>query len=511
MKDFKKYSLSDYVRILWRRRWYSLGAMLLVLAGASAYAWLKPSVYRATSRIKVEPVAIPQDYVRPSVRSTPEDQIAAVRSAVQSRSFLQRMIQDFQLFGYGSDVSAFSMENAINAVSRNIEITNVSPDTINIGFSSTDPQLAQSLTRRMVETLIQTNTSSRKSRALETDQFLNEQLRQAQQDLAAQEEKIKQFKATYLGSLPEQSQAVMNALNRMDVQLASAENALENLQERKKMLSAMTQNQSRTASLQQELLFPEGDFLPGTTAAEAPDPVLASKEAELAALTAKYTPKYPDVVRLSREVEALKQKLAKEKADVAERAGLTAADEPVERSGLGRTNSELDSLPSAENLEMQSINNDIRKKEKERDEILKQIRQFQAKLNLAPALEQELMALSRERDILNQQYTSLQGKKFQSQMTSNLEANKSGDTYVVIDDANLPEKPLPPTRIQIVLLGIVVAIAAGVGAALGRELLDSTLGSEQEVAAVLNLPILATISEIPLKEPKQRIRLSKSA
>jgi polysaccharide chain length determinant protein (PEP-CTERM system associated) len=511
MKDFKKYNLSDYVRILWRRRWYALTAMILVLAGASFYAWLKPSVYRSTSRIKVEPVAIPQDYVRPSVRSTPEDQIAAVRSAVQSRSFLQRMIQDFQLFGYGVDVGAFSMEDAIKAVSRNIEITNVSPDTLNIGFSSTDPQLAQSLTRRMVETLIQTNTSSRKTRAIETDQFLDAQLRQAQQDLAAQEEKIKQFKATHLGALPEQSQAVMNALNRLDVQLASAENALENLQERKKMLSALTQNQSRIASLQQELLLPEEDFLPGVAAGDTPDSVLAAKEAELAALTLKYTPKYPDVVRLTREVDALRQKLAKEKADVSEQTKSAAGKDPVERTGLGGAISQLDSLPSTEDLEMQSINNDIRKKEKERDEILKQIRLFQAKLNLAPALEQELMALSRERDILNQQYTSLQGKKFQSQMTANLETNKSGDTYVVIDDANLPEKPLPPTRIQIILVGIFAALAAGVGAAIGRELLDSTLGSEQEVAAVLNLPTLATISEIPLKEPKRRLRLSKSA
>lgn len=510
MKDFKKYNLSDYVRILWRRRWYALTAMLLVFAGASVYAWLKPNIYRSTSRIKVEPVAIPQDYVRPSVRSTPEDQIAAVRSAVQSRSFLQRMIQDFQLFGYGVDVGAFSMEDAIKAVSRNIEITNVSPDTLNIGFSSPDPQLAQSLTRRMVETLIQTNTSSRKTRALETDQFLDEQLRQAQQDLAAQEEKIKQFKATHLGALPEQSQAVMNALNRLDVQLASVENALENLQERKKMLFAIAQNQSRNSSLHQELVLPEEDLLPSMDVGETPDPVLAAKEAELAALTAKYTPKYPDVVRLTREVEALRQKLAKEK-EAAENTRLTAKGEPAERSASETAVSEPNSLPSTEDLETQSINNDIRKKEKERDEILKQIRQFQGKLNLAPALEQELMALSREREILDQRYTSLQQKKFQSQMTANLEANKSGDTYVVIDDANLPEKPLPPTRIQIILAGIIAAIAAGIGAALGRELLDSTLGSEQDVAAVLNLPTLATISEIPLKEPKRRLRLSKSA
>jgi len=52
----------------------------------------------------------------------------------------------------------------------------------------------------MVETLIQFGNSSRKTRAMETDQFLDEQLRQTGQDLAANEQKIKQFKTSISAS-----------------------------------------------------------------------------------------------------------------------------------------------------------------------------------------------------------------------------------------------------------------------------------------------------------------------
>jgi len=511
MKDFSSLHPLDYLRILWRRRWYALVVFLIVCIGASIYAWRKPLIYKSTSRIKVESATIPQDYVRPSVRSTPETQIAAVRSAVQSRSFLQRMIQDFELFGYGTTIAAFSIEDAIKAVRSGIEITNVSPDTFNIAFSSTDPQLAQSLTRRMVETLIQTNTSSRKNRAIETDRFLDEQLRQTQKDLAAQEEKVKQFKAMHLGALPEQSQAVMNALSRLDVQLASVENALENLQERKKMLAAMAQNQNRMALQTQDFFLSEEESAVVTSSTNVPNQLLAAKEAELAALSAKYTPKYPDVVRLTNEVEMLKRKLAQEKEDAAKVTELALPGKQSIQPENANAMSDADILPTTDNLELEALNNDIRKKERERDAILKQIGQFQAKLNLAPALEQELRVLSRERDTLNQQYTSLQGKKFQAQMTATLEANESGDAYIVIDEANLPENPLPPTRIQIILLGMGAALVLGIGAAFGRELFDTTLNSEDEVAAVLKLPALATISEISPKETKNMITIGRMA
>ena len=142
------------------------------------------------------------------------------------------------------------------------------------------------------------------------------------------------------------------------------------------------------------------------------------------------------------------------------------------------------------------------------------MRRFQGRLNLAPAIEQELLGLSREHESLKQQYDTLQGKKLQSQMTASMESNTAGDTYKVIDEANLPEKPIFPTRIQIVLMGLLAGIVMGIGAAFARELLDTTINREEDAVAVLKLPVLASISEMPRKEPKRLIglnRMNKSA
>jgi uncharacterized protein involved in exopolysaccharide biosynthesis len=227
--------------------------------------------------------------------------------------------------------------------------------------------------------------------------------------------------------------------------------------------------------------------------------VLEAKEREREALLLKYTPQYPDVVRLGREIEYLKQKAAREaeSASAAEGGG----DEAILPSGID--DFAAMPMPDTPNPEIESIENDIRRQEKEKAAILRQIQSVQARLNLAPALEQELTVLNREYSTLKSQYDNLQSKKFQSQMTTNLETDRSSDTYRVIDEASLPEKPIFPDRIQIIGLGLVAALAAGVGAAIGRELLDTTLASEEEVTALLKIPVLATISEVPAKQLKK--------
>jgi polysaccharide chain length determinant protein (PEP-CTERM system associated) len=518
MKDFKNLHPLDFLRIIWRRRWYALATFILVSLGAGAYAWYVPDVYKSESSIMVESAVISQDYVRPSIRSTPEEQIASIRAQVYSRSFLERMIQEFQLFGYGTS-NEFSMDGAVEALGKNIKVTNTSKSTFEISFSAASPQTAQSFTRRVVESLIQSSSSSRKTKAVETDQFIDEQLRQTEQDLAAQEEKIRQFKTAHLGELPEQAVSNLNTLAKLNEQLSSVEDALEQAKERQKNLELRAQEQKLLSIHAQDLpiaAMPSRESEHAVT--PTVDPKLQAKEAELAALAARYTPNHPDVVRLSREVEDLKKQAA---AAAAEKPELT----PLGEEDVSPANGQPDTLASGNDalssfeesalrFEADSIRSDIAKREKERSAILGQIRAYQAKLSLSPTIEQELAALSREREILQHQYSSLQDKKFQAQMTANLETNKSGDTYRIIDEASLPERPAFPNRFQMIFLGLGAGFVLGIGAALGREVLDTTICSEDEIPAVLKLPVLATISEIPVKAQKRLIKtggIAKSA
>ncbi|MBN1567586.1 MAG: hypothetical protein JXA73_07045 [Acidobacteria bacterium] len=515
MKDFKNFSPSDYFSVLWKRKWYALAGFILISGGVAIYSWRTPDVYSSISRIVVIPTIIPQDYVRPSDRSTPEEQIATIQQQVQSRTFLQGIIQDKNLFGYGSDRD-FSMDEAINAVSRNIQIIGLSKDTFAISFSATDPHIAQDLTTRIVNDLIRASTSQRKTRALEADQFLDEQLRQTEQELQVHEEKIKQFKLSHLGELPEQNAANMNVLNGLNSQLAAVENALQRARDQEKLISFRLQEQKRLAAL--TLNNPTPQIQQDYAAPALEDPLLKKKQAELAALSLKYTPRHPEVVRLAREVEELKRQSLAESSSAGGTPDFTSLEAESNEGQAGSSGMVTDALLDMESaeikIEAQAIQSEIAKREKERDSYLKQIRSYQAKLNLAPALEQAMVGLSREHEALKQQYANLQSKKFQAQMTANLEANRNNDSYKILDEANLPEKPSFPDRLQLLVMGLGAGLLLGIAAAFGRELLDTTLSNEDEVTAVLKLPVLATISEVPKKQPKRisgGIQIRKSA
>jgi len=165
---------------------------------------------------------------------------------------LQGLIEEFRLYGYQMRKD-FSMDEAIGWMRQAIQVKSNSPTTFTLSYSASDARLAQAVTKRLAEVLIQSNSSRRKTRVIETDQFLDDQLRQAENDLATQEEKIKQFKTQHLGELPEQSAANLNVLNGLSAQLSAAENALQHARDQQRVLELRQQEQKRLRLLSNSL------------------------------------------------------------------------------------------------------------------------------------------------------------------------------------------------------------------------------------------------------------------
>jgi polysaccharide chain length determinant protein (PEP-CTERM system associated) len=503
MKDLTHLEVDDFPRIVWKRRWYFLIAFILVAAGASSYAYWVPDVFKSETRIMVEEPMVSEDYVRPTVRSTPEDRINSIRQQLASRTFLQRMIEQFQMYGYGR--SGFDMEAAVKAAEKQIGIEKTSNNTFTISFVATVPEFAQKFTRQLALELIRISTSSNKNKVIATDQFIDEQLRQTTEALASQEEKITKFKILHLGELPSQSEANVTALNGLHSQLAATETAIQQAQERQKLLDFKQEERQRLNLLSSSLAATENATKASENTNNAPSAAeveLASKKALLAQYLAKYTPDHPDVITLQRDIARLEQGI---------RDGKSSGSTEPKALGEAAAAAVQDNKPAAEGdpmeasfqFEANSIKAEIARREKEKQEILEQIKTYQRRLNLAPALEQELAALIREEEVLKSQYANLQKQKFSTQMATTVETDNKNETYRIIDEANMPGRAEYPNRLQIVLLGIGGGLIVGLVAAFGRELLDNTTGSEEEAKTLLKLPVLVTIPTVT-KEKKRR-------
>jgi polysaccharide chain length determinant protein (PEP-CTERM system associated) len=499
MKDLTKLGIDAYLNIIWRRRWYFIITAVLVASGASVFVWRMPSLYRSETRVLVETPIVPEDYIRPMFRSTPEDRINTIREQIASRTFLERIVEQFQYGGFRTSPD-FVMENAVDSLRKQLGIEKTSDSTFTLSFTATDRQLARDVTQRLADELIRSNTASHMDKTIAADQFLDERLREAVQALSAQEEKIKNFKTAHLGELPEQSNANLNTLTGLYTQLTATENALQQARDQKKSLEIRQQEQKQlnylTQSIAENSQIKSDKPKESVSAAEAE---LAAQKSVLAGMQRKYTSNHPDVINLARQIQDFEQKIKESKSNA---AGSADSLTPL----ISREGKENKAVLESESLEfeMASIKNQIDKREKDRLQIQQQIKLYQERLNRAPAMEQEMAGLLRENEILKQQYLNMQSKKFSSQMAANVETDKKNETYKIIDPPNLPIRPFYPNRIQFILMGIGAGFFLGIGAAVGRELMDSTIGSEDEAQAVLNLPVLATIFEIP--EKKKPIR-----
>jgi len=167
--------------------------LVLVVLAFFVYAAFLPNTYVSEATIAIASEMIPKDYVLPSDDSNPEEQISAVGQLIKSRSFMERLIQDFQLFGYGSS-RYFSMDYAAKAAEKSIQILVTSKNTFKLSFSANTPQIAQTFTKRIVEMIIQSNNSSRKTKAEEAYDFLNKQLHNLSLELSDLNEKIQKAK-----------------------------------------------------------------------------------------------------------------------------------------------------------------------------------------------------------------------------------------------------------------------------------------------------------------------------
>jgi succinoglycan biosynthesis transport protein ExoP len=509
MKDFKHLSAVDFLRIWWRRRWYFLTVGLMISLGVSAYALKRKNQYRSVTRIVVESATLLDDPLSPyGFKDRTEERIGAIRQLLESRSIMERIVEEFYI-GSNTNLSIPS-EDLLADISQNLEITKAAGNTFTMSYTASDPQVAQKISGRLSEIMLEANQNSLKSRAIDKDQFLEQELQLAELKLAAADEKIRQFKMNHLAELPEQSTNNLNFINGLQTQLTAVENALDRGREQQKSLEFRIQEQKRLSAAVKSISAKDKLAIPETSAREAPSPLtvqLAARRAQLAEYSARYKPGHPDLDRVAREVEDLEKQLKlKDAAQGAAAAatGTVSAGQAANRSTTEPPNAmgtaQLELTAEAEiaqaQFELTSLKETMGRREKERAELLKSMETYRRRLSLAPALEQELLALTRERTAIQTQYDNINQRKFNAQISMNAVTDKKNETYRILDKANLPGKPVPPTRLQLVLIGIALGLFAGLAAAFVREYFEPSLANEEEAAAVLQIPILVSIPDI---------------
>jgi succinoglycan biosynthesis transport protein ExoP len=161
--------------------------------------------------------------------------------------------------------------------------------------------------------------------------------------------------------------------------------------------------------------------------------------------------------------------------------------------------------------QVSSMESDIKAMERERESIRRNIISIQAKVDLAPRREQELVTLTRDYDNLKAEYNDLQKRKREADISQDLEMRMKGDQFQILDPANLPKTPFKPNVTKILGLAMIMAGLFGFGGAIGLETIDLSLRGVTDFKHFFDLPILASIPILENVELGRRQSLRKKA
>jgi polysaccharide chain length determinant protein (PEP-CTERM system associated) len=516
MMDEKEKPIRFYIDMAIRRKWFIIFPLALSIAISFAVYKNLPKIFRATTLILVQPQTLPESYVRPTITTPISDRLHTVSQEILSRTMLEKVIHTLNL--YPELRNRVSIEEVIEKMRKSIEVTIQSEgyrtrsNTFSISYEGQNPQTVMDVVNRLASIFIEENIKGREQQAESASIFLSRQLSDIESQLIRKEAEIKNFRERNMGKLPQQLDANLRILDRLQQQVSTIQTSIKSAEDRSLIFQNQIDQLSKPSPTQVSRTVPQEQ---GPVGAEiltekAPDDSVITQwnllKRELNVARSKYTENHPDVIDLKRKIfnlePAVKEILEKQKTlEEARRKEMKARQE---RAAQGRIPLEpVESMnPATERILTQYHEQytaallEAERLRGEEKKVREEIAIYQRRIEDTPKLEQELTLLNRDYDLLRTTYQSLKDKKIQSQMAETFEKKYLGGQFKILDPAIYPEKPVRPDRNRILMIGALCGLVAGLGLAWFRESLDESFHSEEELEGELGLPILANLPNI---------------
>ena len=487
----KKYTPDDILRILRKRWWIPVIPAIIGLIVASMYSYTMPDRFRSQTVIMVTPQQIPESYVRSFGAQRIEDRLASLQQQILSRTRLERVITDFNL--YPEQRRTMPMEDVVDGMRNDIQARATRGDVFILSYDSNSARSAKEVTERLASMFIDENLRNRMSTADSTSQFLQAQLEDTRKKLEQIERQRAEFSQRHMGQLPEQVSGNIAVIN-------STQNRAQSLTD------ANGADMLRRANIERliaELTIPAMpgeagtiDYSVGALASTSPTAKqLTQAQEALAQLRLRLREDHPDVKRMQRTIEDLQVKLDRESAErpISPRAPQAGAKPDPRALRVTELRQEL-----------AQVNATIQRRETELGRLNAQLGQYQSRIMSSPELENQRLQIERDYDTYLRQYNELRSKANSAEMSAGVEQRQIGEQFRVLDAARVPERPFSPKRERMIAMGLFGGLALGIAIIAFLEFRDASFHTPDDVIEVLALPVVAAIPMIQTRLERRR-------
>jgi uncharacterized protein involved in exopolysaccharide biosynthesis len=507
----RKYTPVDILHIL-RRRWWlvALPAFVGAIVGL-LIARAQPELFTSETQVQVLPQRVPKEYVNTTVTSTVEERLKIITDVLKSRTEVERLIEEFQLFpelrgtvplediiGRVRGLIAVDVAPPLPGVRR---LPNMPVTAFKVSFTYPEPTVALKVAQRLTELLLAENSRMRGSLAEKTSEFMETQLDEARRKLEEQEAKVEAFRIRHSGRLPSQQMTNLQVYQNTQVQLNQLLESVARDEDRKTMLER----------IYNETLRDPAPVTPAPAAAQtggdsqslptggSPERRLAAARAMLANLELRLKPEHPDVRRKKREIADLEREVA---AAPSTPGGDTAS---AQTGSLPQDDLRRDRLRQ-QRAEIEMLGRQIRFKQSEGERLRRELADYRSRLEAVPSLESEETSLTRDLVNLTEAYKLLKTKSEDSKVAANLEVQQIGEQFRVLDMPRLAPKAEAGGRLRSNLMGVGLGLLLGLAIVGLLEFMDTSFRTEADVVNALSLPVVALVPYAPTAADLARAR-----
>ena len=547
--------LRGYITSARRRRKPLLVALAAGVVATLALALFLPPRYQSTGTILIEQQELPSDLVRSTVTSYADQRVQVISQRVMTTQNLLSIIHRYDL--YKREQAREPRERLIERMRDDIQFKMISADVVDprsgaprkatiaftVSYTNAVPDMAAKVANELTTLYLNENLTERTRLAQDAFGFLETEGDRLNAQIEALEGKIAEFKSKHYGELPELAQVNMDTFNRREQQLQDAESRRTSLSQQLTFLGgqfAQLKPESAIFSDSGERILSASDRLKALRAKlasaialyspEHPDVVRMKEEiagleaqgaktpaatndirrnleaarGQLAEAQKRYSPDHPDVQRLERQVAQLQAELAK-----------PARESPPDQVPTNGTDGATPPTPAADATvaapataapdnpayiqiaaQIDAVKNDLQAEDAMIARLRAQTVDYQHKLSASPEIEKEYRDLTRDYESARLKYGDIRGKQMEAQVAENLESDRKGERFTLIEPPLPPEDPVSPNRPLVLVMGVLLSIALAVGVAALLEAADGTVRDRKDLLAAFSAPTLTIVPKI---------------
>jgi len=493
--------IKDVMAIIRRRKWLLIIPFILVTIIAFGGSYFLQERFQSSTMVVIDQTKFLSKQLQAMVPGQDQNRLSdvqrknrliALRNEIISSSYLTRLIDELGLFRDPAVVRAAQKSNLkrpdvpverlvyytlIERLRKNIKIEFNGEDIIQITAESSEPAQAMQIATKLAEIFKDERLKRELSGVRGALDFSDEQMAIYRKNLDDAESAKAQFASEYLRNQLDESVTADTNIRSIMADIDNIQLLIDNnIREQTRVRTLLSSYSKSTLTFK---TTPEYERLTKS---------INTETQRLATFMSKYTWSDPKVLdaglQISREMQNMERLIA----------------DQVRQQFTDVSEDDLDLI--IEFFTLQSREMILRDRLNTFQVALSGLRNQIAK---APQYEIQMRNLENEVNSARMVYEKFKEQLTGSEISQSLMRGEAESKYRIMEPASVPLDPVKPNRIKIAMMGAILGLVIGGGAALLAELMDNSFKKVEDVEEYLHAPVLAAIPAIESIKGKVKV------